>query len=75
MAVTLADTLGKAAAHALVEQAARQALAQSRHLREVLQEMPDVSAQLSSTQLAALFAPDSWRGMADTWINRVLAQR
>ncbi|WP_448135690.1 3-carboxy-cis,cis-muconate cycloisomerase [Stenotrophomonas rhizophila] len=75
VAVTLAETLGKAAAHALVEQAARQALAQSRHLREVLQEMPDVSAQLSPTQLAALFAPDSWRGMADTWINRVLAQR
>jgi 3-carboxy-cis,cis-muconate cycloisomerase len=75
VAVTLAETLGKATAHALVEQAARQALAQSRHLREVLQEMPDVSAQLSPTQLAALFAPDSWRGMADTWINRVLAQR
>lgn len=75
VAVTLAETLGKAAAHALVEQAARQALAQSRHLREVLQEMPDVSAQLPPTQLAALFAPDSWRGMADTWINRVLAQR
>ncbi|WP_448133468.1 3-carboxy-cis,cis-muconate cycloisomerase [Stenotrophomonas rhizophila] len=75
VAVTLAETLGKATAHALVEQAARQALAQSRHLREVLQEMPDVSAQLSPTQLATLFAPDSWRGMADTWINRVLAQR
>ncbi len=75
VAVTLAETLGKAAAHALVEQAARQALAQSRHLREVLQDMPAVSAQLSPTQLAALFAHDSWRGMADTWINRVLAQR
>ncbi|QHB71115.1 3-carboxy-cis,cis-muconate cycloisomerase [Stenotrophomonas sp. 364] len=75
VAVTLAETLGKATAHALVEQAARQALAQSRHLRDVLQDMPTVSAQLSPTQLAALFAPDSWRGMADTWINRVLAQR
>lgn len=75
VAVTLAETLGKATAHALVEQAARQALAQSRHLRDVLQDMPTVSAQLSPTQLAALFAPDSWRGMAYTWINRVLAQR
>jgi 3-carboxy-cis,cis-muconate cycloisomerase len=75
VAVTLAETLGKSAAHALVEQAARQALAQSRHLREVLTEMPEVTAQLSPTQLDALFAPDSWRGMADTWINRVLAQR
>ena len=75
VAVTLAGTLGKSAAHALVEQAAREALAQSRHLREVLAQMPEVTAQLSPTQLDALFAPDSWRGMADTWIDRVLAQR
>ncbi|HAI46172.1 MAG TPA: 3-carboxy-cis,cis-muconate cycloisomerase, partial [Stenotrophomonas sp.] len=73
--VTLAGTLGKAAAHALVEQAARRALDQSRHLHEVLQQMPEVTAHLSPAQLQALFAADSWRGMADTWIDRVLAQR
>jgi len=75
VAVTLAEVMGKSAAHALVEHAARQALAQHQHLRDVLAQIPEVTAQLSPTQLDALFAPDSWRGMADTWIDRVLAQR
>ncbi|MGH8038199.1 MAG: 3-carboxy-cis,cis-muconate cycloisomerase [Stenotrophomonas sp.] len=75
VAVTLAETLGKSAAHALVEAASRRALAGSRHLREVLQDLPEVTAQLSPAQLQALFAPDSWRGMTDTWIDRVLARR
>lgn len=75
VAVTLAEALGKSAAHALVEEASRRALTESRHLREVLQELPEVTAQLSPAQLQALFAPDSWLGMADTWIDRVLARR
>lgn len=75
VAVTLAEVMGKSAAHALVEHAARQALAQHQHLRDVLAQIPEVTAQLSPAQLDALFAPDSWRGMADTWIDRVLAQR
>lgn len=74
VSVTLAEHLGKAAAHALVEQAAQRALAESRHLREVLLQMPEVIAHLSPPQLDALFAVDSWRGMADTWIDRVLAR-
>jgi 3-carboxy-cis,cis-muconate cycloisomerase len=74
VAVTLGERIGKPAAHALVEHAAKQALAQSLHLREVLGQTPDVTAQLSTAQLDALFAADSWRGMADTWIDRVLAR-
>lgn len=74
VAVTLAEQIGKAAAHALVEQAAQQALAHARPLREVLQANPEVSRHLGSAQLDALFAADSWRGMADTWIDRVLAR-
>jgi len=31
-----------------------------------------VTAVLDGEQLQALFAADSWRGMADTWIDRVL---
>jgi 3-carboxy-cis,cis-muconate cycloisomerase len=71
--VTLAARLGKAAAHALVESAAKRAVGQGRHLREVLGEDAQVSAVLDGRQLDALFAADSWRGMADTWIDRVLA--
>lgn len=74
VAVTLGERIGKPAAHALVEQAAKQALAKSLHLREVLAQTPEVTAQLSPAQLDALFAADSWRGMADTWIDRVLAR-
>jgi 3-carboxy-cis,cis-muconate cycloisomerase len=73
VAVALAATLGKAAAHALVEGAARRALEQGRHLREVLAADARVSAVLDGARLQALFAADSWRGMADVWIDRVLA--
>lgn len=73
VAVTLAAHIGKAPAHALVERAARQALDGARHLRDVLRDMPEVTDHLGPAQLEGLFAPDSWRGMSDTWIDRVLA--
>ncbi|MXV05749.1 MULTISPECIES: 3-carboxy-cis,cis-muconate cycloisomerase [unclassified Xanthomonas] len=73
VAVTLAAHLGKAAAHALVESAVRRALATRQHLRAVLAEEPQVSAVLTPADLDALFASDSWRGMATVWIERVLA--
>ncbi|MBB5943961.1 3-carboxy-cis,cis-muconate cycloisomerase [Xanthomonas sp. 3307] len=73
VAVTLAAHLGKAAAHALVETAVRRALATQQHLRAVLAEEPQVSAVLAPADLDALFASDSWRGMATVWIERVLA--
>ncbi|MCW0461450.1 3-carboxy-cis,cis-muconate cycloisomerase [Xanthomonas sacchari] len=73
VAVTLAAHLGKAAAHALVETAVRRALATQQHLRAVLADEPQVTAVLAPAQLDALFASDSWRGMAAVWIERVLA--
>ncbi|MCI2261081.1 3-carboxy-cis,cis-muconate cycloisomerase [Xanthomonas indica] len=73
VAVTLAAHLGKAAAHALVETAVRRALATQQHLRAVLAEEPQVTAVLAPADLDALFASDSWRGMATVWIARVLA--
>ncbi|MBB5886093.1 3-carboxy-cis,cis-muconate cycloisomerase [Xanthomonas sp. F1] len=73
VAVTLATHLGKAAAHALVETAVRRALATQQHLRAVLAEDPQVTAVLAPADLEALFASDSWRGMATVWIERVLA--
>ena len=73
VSVALAATLGKSAAHALVEAAAKRAVGEQRHLREVLAEDAQVSAVLDAARLDALFAADSWRGMSDTWIDRVLA--
>jgi 3-carboxy-cis,cis-muconate cycloisomerase len=71
--VALATQLGKHAAHQLVEAATKRSLAEARPLREVLASEPQVAASLTPQQLEALFAADSWRGMADTWIDRVLA--
>jgi len=73
VSVTLAGTLGKATAHALVESAAKRAVTEGRHLRQVLAEDAQVNAVLDADALDALFAADSWRGMANTWIDRVLA--
>ena len=71
--VALAAQLGKPEAHALVEVAAKRALERQQPLRAVLAEDPRVGQCLSPSQLDALFAADSWRGMTDTWIDRVLA--
>jgi 3-carboxy-cis,cis-muconate cycloisomerase len=73
VSVALAATLGKSASHALVEAAAKRAVGEQRHLREVLAEDAQVNTVLDAARLDALFAADSWRGMSDTWIDRVLA--
>ena len=69
----LARQLGKSQAHTLVEHAVARAQSAGRHLREELADDPHVQAMLSPAQLEAIFAPDSWRGMASVWIDRVLA--
>ncbi|WP_386354159.1 3-carboxy-cis,cis-muconate cycloisomerase [Xanthomonas campestris] len=69
----LAPQLGKSQAHTLVEHAVARAQSAGRHLREELADDPHVQAMLSPAQLEAIFAPDSWRGMASVWIDRVLA--
>ncbi|PPU77128.1 MULTISPECIES: 3-carboxy-cis,cis-muconate cycloisomerase [Xanthomonas] len=69
----LAPQLGKAQAHALVEQAVRRAQQQQRHLRQVLGEEAQVGAILTPVQLQAVFDGDSWRGMSSVWIDRALA--
>lgn len=69
----LAPQLGKAQAHALVEQAVRRAQQQQRHLQQVLGEDVQVGAILTPAQLQAVFDGDSWRGMSSVWIDRALA--
>jgi 3-carboxy-cis,cis-muconate cycloisomerase len=74
VSVALAAALGKAQAHHLLEEASRTCLAQRRHLREVLAEMPAVTAHLDVAGLADLFDPTSYRGASDAIIDRVLAR-
>jgi 3-carboxy-cis,cis-muconate cycloisomerase len=73
--MALAERIGKHEAHDLVESACRRALAEGAHLRDVLARDPTVMAQLTPAALDRLFAPESYLGMAERFVQRVLAAR
>jgi len=73
--MALAERIGKHGAHDLVESACRRALAESVHLRDALAREPAVMAQLTPDALDRLFAPESYLGMAERFVERVLAAR
>ncbi|HEY8337621.1 MAG TPA: 3-carboxy-cis,cis-muconate cycloisomerase [Tardiphaga sp.] len=69
----LADKLGKSAAHHLVEAATKRAVAEKRHLRDVLTDDPKVTVQLSAEKIAEVFEPMTYQGVSQTLIDRLLA--
>jgi 3-carboxy-cis,cis-muconate cycloisomerase len=69
----LAPRLGRQAAHQLVEESCRHAVAQGRHLRDVLGRNPEVAAQFSALELDRLFDPEKYLGVAEQLVDRVLA--
>ena len=69
----LGQTIGRAAAHKLVQAACRRAQSECRHLREVLSSDREVANLLDATALARLFEPANYRGSAETFIDAVLA--
>jgi 3-carboxy-cis,cis-muconate cycloisomerase len=71
--VALAPALGRMAAHQLVERACAQAIAERRHLRQVLSEFLEVRTVLSDDTLARLFDPRHYVGLADVLVSRALA--
>jgi 3-carboxy-cis,cis-muconate cycloisomerase len=76
-AVTMAlgATLGRLEAHHLVEAACRRAVKERRHLRAVLAEDATVAGVLDDTALDRLFDPTGYLGVAEAFIDRVLAAR
>lgn len=72
VSVALADALGKAQAHHLLEKASRVCLAEDRHLREVLGNLAAVTDHLDESTLDHLFDPSTYRGASDAIIDRVL---
>jgi 3-carboxy-cis,cis-muconate cycloisomerase len=69
----LAEKLGKSDAHHLVEAATKRAVAEKKHLRDVLAADPKVSAQLSTDAIAKLFEPMDYQGVSQPLIDRLLA--
>jgi 3-carboxy-cis,cis-muconate cycloisomerase len=74
VSMTLAVKIGRQAAHDLVEHACRNAIEQERPLSEVLADDARVRAHLSRTDLAKLFDPTAYLGLAGRFVDRALAR-
>jgi 3-carboxy-cis,cis-muconate cycloisomerase len=72
--MALGATLGREAAHRLVERASKRAVAEEMTLHAVLAADPDVSAALDAESLARALRPDHYLGMAEAFTRRVLAR-
>ncbi|AAY37168.1 3-carboxy-cis,cis-muconate cycloisomerase [Pseudomonas syringae] len=74
VSIALAQRIGRDAAHHLVEQCCRRAVEQGAHLRQVLDETPQVSEQFSSDELDRLLDPAHYLGQARHWVERAVAE-
>ncbi|CAN7267923.1 3-carboxy-cis,cis-muconate cycloisomerase [Trinickia sp. LjRoot230] len=71
--LALGESMGRLQAHRLVEQAAREAVASGRSLRDVLADDPNVVKQLGIRRLDALFDPANYAGNSPAFVDAVLA--
>jgi len=74
VAMALGDRLGKMPAHMLVEAACTKAIAEKRHLKDVLLEEPGLRGYLTPADLEGLFDLRKYLGNADEFVRNVLAQ-
>ncbi|WP_458718037.1 3-carboxy-cis,cis-muconate cycloisomerase [Pseudomonas gregormendelii] len=74
VSIVLAQRVGRDTAHHVLEQCCKRAVAQQRHLRAVLGEEPQVTAQLSGAELDHLLDPAHYLGQARTWVERAVAE-
>lgn len=68
----LADKIGKSDAHHLIEAASKRAIAEKKHLREILAADSQVTAHLTPEQITALFEPMAYQGSSQALIDRLL---
>jgi 3-carboxy-cis,cis-muconate cycloisomerase len=73
VAMALAEKIGKSEAHRLVEAASKQAVAEKRHLRDVLSADSHITPQLGAEKIARLFEPMAYQGASQALIDRLLA--
>ncbi len=73
VSMALAEKMGKAAAHELVEGACQKARNEKRHLRDVLLCDEQAKLQLSAVDLDELFDARKYLGVAEGFVDRVVA--
>jgi len=71
-AMLLRESLGREAAHKLMEEATRKSTAQGRPLAEVLREIPEVTKVLDRKTLDGLDRPENYLGVAEELRKRLL---
>ncbi|MDH2380594.1 3-carboxy-cis,cis-muconate cycloisomerase [Bradyrhizobium sp. CER78] len=69
----LAEKIGKSDAHHLIEAASKKAVAENKHLRDVLSADATVTAHLDTKRIAELFEPMAYQGASQALIDRLLA--
>lgn len=74
VSIVLAQRVGRDTAHHLLEQCCKRAVAEQRHLRAVLGDEPQVTAELSATELDHLLDPAHYLGQAQVWVERAVAE-
>jgi 3-carboxy-cis,cis-muconate cycloisomerase len=70
--MALADRMGKMPAHMLMEAACKKAVAEGRHLKEVLREESGVRGHLTPADLESLFEVRNYLGNADESVQQVI---
>jgi 3-carboxy-cis,cis-muconate cycloisomerase len=73
VSMALAEKIGKNDAHHLLEQASKKAVAEKKHLRDVLLNDADVTTHLGADRLEELFEPEAYQGVSQALIDRLLA--
>jgi 3-carboxy-cis,cis-muconate cycloisomerase len=73
----LAEKIGKADAHSIVQELSRRATKEKRSLKDMVLSDSRVRSQFSSTEIEKLFIPLTYQGSAQTFIDRLVmaAQR
>jgi 3-carboxy-cis,cis-muconate cycloisomerase len=71
--MALAEKIGKSDAHHLIEVASKKAVADKKHLRDVLTGDSNITAQLAADAIAKLFEPMAYQGASQALIDRLLA--
>ncbi|WP_312995966.1 3-carboxy-cis,cis-muconate cycloisomerase [Pseudomonas sp.] len=74
VSIVLAQRVGRHTAHHLLEQCCKRAVAEQRHLRAVLGDEPQVTAELSDAELDDLLSPAHYLGQAHVWVERAVAE-
>lgn len=74
VAAALGAALGRGVAHRLVEQACREATAEGRSLRAVLQEIPEIAARFDREALGRLMDERRYVGLASEFVDRAIAR-